>query len=206
MDFKGYYFDTIRLRNELMARLGAYLSMPSRLDELERKTSAMIKSTMLDVKANALTLDKRVKDLRVIVEARITSTTKLSNDILALKDTIEADPSLKKLLTGDTGLTSFALNALVEGKLTDYKPYLDKVVAYSRESVATLKDLEAVSTAMKTLTKNVEETYSASQGKGGVPPLGPDGAPQGSKELPIAAIAAGGAVMLGAAYLLGRRK
>jgi len=206
MDFKGYYFDTIRLRNELMARLGTYLSMPSKLDELGAKTSAMMKSTMPDVKTNALTLDKRVKDLRAIVEARIKSTTQLSNNILALKDTIEGDPSLAKLLTGSTGLTTFAIDALLGGKLADYKPYLDKVIAYSKEGVATLKELEAVSTAMKTLTANVEGTYAASQGRGGVPVLGPDGAPVGNKELPIAAIAAGGAVMLAAAYLLGRRK
>ena len=206
MDFKSYYFDTIRLRNELMARLGEYLTMPKKLDDLETKNDAMLKSISADVKANALTLALRLKAARKTVEAEITSTQKLANDVLAFKDTVEKNPDLSKLITGDTGIATFAINALLNQTLTSYKPFLDKIIEYSKASLAAVKNYESINSTVKTLEKNINDTYNASVTKGAVPDLTlqPDEAKLFG--LPKPAVIIGGLTIAALAAIMFKRK
>lgn len=171
MDFKTAYFDSLRLRNELMSRLSIYLSLPKRLDDLAFMNKALLKSTKADVQATAAQLQVRITEYRKEVEVKIVATQKLTTDIMLLKDTIEATPELKSLLTGDTGLVTFAIQALKDRKLMSYKPLADQTIKYSKDSLAMIKDLERLDKEITALASLINETYKASLSLGAVPSL-----------------------------------
>ena len=171
MDFTSYYFDTLRLRNELLARLGTYLSMPAKLDALDRMVTLLLKSKDLAVAATAARLKDTITRSRKSVEDQIANTQKLSNDILAFKDSIEANPELNAVLTGQTSVGTFAINTLLNSKTAVYKPYFEKAFEFSKAALAAVKDLENLSTIMTRLEADVNGTYNASVGRGVVPTL-----------------------------------
>jgi hypothetical protein len=154
-DFKTEFFNLEAMRNTVMARLGDYLQLPQKIDNMNAVVAKMTSASAADFKIVLPSLKTRVN-------AQIVAAMALKDKLFAFTDKVQANPELKKVITGDVGILEFAVTSLF-GKKTDinqYKDYLTEALDLSKKSAALIKTMEMlkaeIENVQSAITNNVK--------------------------------------------------
>jgi hypothetical protein len=150
-DFKSEFFNLERVRNTLMSRIGEYLMLPKKLDDLTDTVNRMTNPRKEDFKIVLPSLKTRVND-------KITQSLALKDSLFTYMDKVQKNAELQKVLTGQVGIVQFAMNTIL-GPKTDvklYTDYLNEAVKLSAKTTKMVKDMEMLKDEITNVEKAIK--------------------------------------------------